>query len=173
VLLTHSIIYHGRHIGWTKNSRPNIRKVIYTTIQEKIVHWHLPSAAKFPTYRLLKIKENVKIILYTWARASWIEFNNYPTRCDLFSLLYFCGQLYMFWLLTPIIKSSYNCNYSFWYWLTGSTTTRSRCWVGTDSCLHIHFGRAVPAIIKTDLLPPSWKSMKLFFLKRFYSCTVI
>ena len=78
-------------------------------------------------------------ILYTWVRASWIEFNNCPTRCDLFSLLHFCRQLYMFRVLTAIIRSSYNCNYSFWYWLTGSTTIRSRCWVGTDSC--VSYGR--------------------------------
>ena len=61
-----------------------------------------------------------------------IKFNNCPTRCDLFSLLYFCKQLYMFRVLTPIIRSSYSCNYSFWYWLTGSTTIRSRCWVPTQ-----------------------------------------
>ena len=47
-------------------------------------------------------------------------------------IIYFCRQLCMFWVLTPIIRSSYNCNYSFWYWLTGSTTIRSRCWVGTQ-----------------------------------------
>ena len=45
----------------------------------------------------------------------------------------------MFRVLTPIIRSSYNCNYSFWYWLTGSTSTRSRCWVGIDSC--VPYGR--------------------------------
>ena len=28
----------------------------------------------------------------------------------------------MFRLLTPIIKSSYSCNYSFWHWSTGSAT---------------------------------------------------
>ena len=54
-----------------------------------------------------------------------VEFNNCPIRCDLFSLLYFCGQLYMFRVLTSIIRSSYNCNYSFCYWLTGSTNIRS------------------------------------------------
>ena len=43
------------------------------------------------------------------------ESNNCPTRCDLFILLYFCRQLYMFQALTPIIRSSYSCNYSFWY----------------------------------------------------------
>ena len=57
---------------------------------------------------------------------SRLEFNNCPTICDLFSLLHFCRQLYIFRVLTPIIRSSYNCNYSFWYWLTGSTTIRSR-----------------------------------------------
>ena len=55
----------------------------------------------------------------------WVlpEFNNFPTRCDLFSLLYFCRQLYMFRLLTLIIRSSYNCNYSFWHWLLSSNST--------------------------------------------------
>jgi len=61
-----------------------------------------------------------------------IKFNNCPTRCDLFSLLHFCRQLYIFWVLTPIIRSWYSCNYSFWYWLTGSTTILSRCWVPTQ-----------------------------------------
>ena len=44
-------------------------------------------------------------ILYTWVRASWIEFNICPTRWDLFSLLHFCRQLYTFRVLTPIIRS--------------------------------------------------------------------
>ena len=47
--------------------------------------------------------------------------------------LHFCRQLYTFRMLTPIIRSSYSCNYSFWYWITGSTAARSRCWVGTDT----------------------------------------
>ena len=29
----------------------------------------------------------------------------------------------MFRVLTPIIRSSYNSKYSFWYWLTGSLPT--------------------------------------------------
>jgi len=49
----------------------------------------------------------------------------------IFSLLYFCRQFYMFRVLTPIIRSSYNCNYSFWHWATGSTNIRSRCCVPT------------------------------------------
>ena len=38
----------------------------------------------------------IQRILYTWVHASWIEFNNCPTRHNLFSLLHFCRQLYMF-----------------------------------------------------------------------------
>jgi len=84
------------------------------------------------TYSVYYIYRRVHLFFfYTWVRASWIEFNNCPTRCDLFSLLHFCRQLYMFRVSTPIIRSSYNCNYSFWYWLDGSITIRSRCWVGT------------------------------------------
>jgi len=75
----------------------------------------------------------------TWVRASWIELNNCSTRCDLFGLLHFCRQLYMFRVLTAIISSWYSCNYSFWYWLTGSTTIHFCCWVGTDSC--VSYGR--------------------------------
>jgi len=71
-----------------------------------------------------------RLFTVQWQRNS-MEFNNCPTRCDLFRLLYFCRQLYTFRVLTPIIRSSYNCNYSIWYWLTGSTTIRSRCWVPT------------------------------------------
>ena len=92
------------------------------------------SEGKKPIGRLY-IYIYIYIYIYTWVRALWIEFNNYPTRCDLFSLLYFCRQLYMFRVLTPIIRSWYSCNYSFWYWLTGSNTIRFRCWVGTDSCV--------------------------------------
>ena len=45
-----------------------------------------------------------------------------------FSVLYFCRQLYMLRLLTPIIRSSYSCNYSFWHWSTGCTTIRKSGW---------------------------------------------
>jgi hypothetical protein len=35
----------------------------------------------------------------------------------IYSLLYFCILLYMFWVVTPpIIRSTYNCNYGIWHW---------------------------------------------------------
>jgi hypothetical protein len=35
----------------------------------------------------------------------------------MYSLLYFCKLLYMFWVVAPpIIRSTYNCNYSIWHW---------------------------------------------------------
>ena len=45
----------------------------------------------------------------------------------LFSSLYFCRQLYMFRVLTPKTRSSYNCSYSFWHWSAGCTNILSCC----------------------------------------------
>jgi len=44
--------------------------------------------------------------------SNWIIVQQDAT---VFSLLYFCRQLNMFRVLTPIIRSSYSCNYSFWH----------------------------------------------------------
>ena len=63
-----------------------------------------------------RLQLNILRFFIYWVCASWIKFNNCPTRCDLFSLLHFCRQLYMFQVLPPIIRSWYSCNYSFWYW---------------------------------------------------------
>jgi len=38
-------------------------------------------------------------------------------NATMYSLLYFCKLLYMFRVVTPpIIRSTYNCNYSIWHW---------------------------------------------------------
>jgi len=62
---------------------------------------------------------NLKIEFYIHGSVHR-ESNTINIRQDttVFSLLYFCRQLYMFRALTPIIRSSYNCNYSFWHWST-------------------------------------------------------
>ena len=90
---------------------------------------------------------NFVIYFFFHNNNALLKFNNCPTRCDLFNLLYFCKQIYMFRVLTPIIRSWYNCNYSFWYWLTGSTTIRCRCWVETDSCVSLNFIYMGPCIV--------------------------
>ena len=65
-------------------------------------------------------------------KQSKMQLNSITVQQDatVFSLLCFCRQLYMFRVLTPVIRSSYNCSYSFWHWSTRSTTICSHCWVG-------------------------------------------
>jgi len=46
----------------------------------------------------------------TTIRLCHKEFNNCPTRCDLFSLLYFCRQLYMFRVLNTYRTTHMNHN---------------------------------------------------------------
>jgi len=55
-------------------------------------------------------------ILCSWVRTPWIKFKIVQQDVTVFSLLYFCRQHYMFRMLTPIIRSWYSCNYSFWYY---------------------------------------------------------
>ena len=44
---------------------------------------------------------------------------NVQQDATIYSLLYFCKLLYMFRVVHPlIIRGTYNCNYSTWYWLT-------------------------------------------------------
>jgi len=64
----------------------------------------------------LQYFESYPGILYTLVRASWTEFNNSPKLDETYSVYYtFCRQIYMFRLLTPIIRSWYSCKYSFCY----------------------------------------------------------
>ena len=60
--------------------------------------------------------------------SNWIIVQQDATA---FCLLHICKKLYMFRVLTPIIRSSYDCNYSFWHWSTGSATISFRCRVRT------------------------------------------
>ena len=95
------------------------------------------------------------LFLCTWVRASWIEFNSFPTRCDLFSLLHYCRQLYMFRVLTPIIRSSYNCKYYHspsllsWNWFSFNSTTKAD---GSRS------GQSIPEAVFTVVRAPWWVS---------------
>ena len=54
-------------------------------------------------------------------RSNWIIVQQGAT---VFRLLYFCRQLYMFRVMTPVIRSSYNLNYGFWHWSTAMNKIR-------------------------------------------------
>jgi len=72
--------------------------------------------------------------IYAWVLALWIKFNNCPTRCDCIQFIVFLSAaLHVSGVNTHHQELvQYNCNYSFWHCSTGSTTVRSRCWVGTQ-----------------------------------------
>jgi len=56
----------------------------------------------------------MQFFLCLWFRASLIDINNCPTRCNTKQSIYYsAGSLYMFWVSTThIIRSTQNCNYS-------------------------------------------------------------
>jgi len=58
------------------------------------------------------------IILCLWFRASLIYVNNYPTRYNTKqSISYSASSRYLFRVsITPIIRSTQNCNYRLRYW---------------------------------------------------------
>ena len=64
--------------------------------------------------------------------GTWIKSNLIILQQDAtYSVHYiYVGSSICFGCWHPSICSSYSCNYSFWYRLTGSTTIHSRCWVG-------------------------------------------
>jgi len=57
------------------------------------------------------------VLLKVTCKQSNLQSNLITVQQDasVFSLLYFCRQLYRFQVLTPIVRSWYSCNYSFWY----------------------------------------------------------
>ena len=61
----------------------------------------------------MHIKFHIKYVLKVFYVKLYVH--SVVDKLKSFSLLHFCRQLYMFRVLTPIIRSSYNCNYSFWY----------------------------------------------------------
>jgi len=62
-----------------------------------------------PYKRLVKITVLCKLLLNSVSI-------NVQQHATIYSLLYFCKLLYMFRVVTsPIIRSTYNCNYSIWH----------------------------------------------------------
>jgi len=101
--------HRNSNTHWTKNNTTNV--VIQQNSCKLLMMDTLMSETCWAHKKWNNIASDIKLVFYS-------------LRCDLFSLLHFCSQLYMFRVLTPIIRSSYNCNYSFWYWLTAMNKVR-------------------------------------------------
>ena len=76
-------------------------------------------------HRRIALKRNSNI--YVKTDPTLFTLITVQQDATVFSLLHFCRQLYMFRLLTPIIRSWYSCNYSFWDWSIESTDIRYLC----------------------------------------------
>ena len=60
--------------------------------------------------------ESSKLILYSWFRASWLYINKFQRDATVCRCLFTTKLFYMFRVsITPIIRSTSNCNCSFWY----------------------------------------------------------
>jgi len=54
--------------------------------------------------------------LYSWFRASWLYINKIQRDATVCRCLFTAKLLYMFRVsIAPIIRSTSNCNFSFWY----------------------------------------------------------
>jgi hypothetical protein len=58
------------------------------------------------------------VCCHTWTYKTIVSFSIIVQQdATIHSLLYFCKLLFMFRVVTPpIIRSTYNCNYTIWYW---------------------------------------------------------
>ena len=63
-------------------------------------------------------RETSGLILSSWVRASWINVNNCPTRCDYIHFYYISADssTCFGWSLHPSSGAHVNCNYIIWHW---------------------------------------------------------
>jgi len=89
------------------------------------VSWILPP----PFFLFMSIGHNKLTVLYLWFRASLIEINNSPTRCNTKQSIYYsASSLYLFRVsTTPIIRSTQNCNYTIRY-CAATSLQRGQAW---------------------------------------------
>ena len=106
------------HSLWSTESKHKINKILSTGHYSSVC-FRVQSVFNFSRKYWSFMSHSQDRIIMQYGLRNILQFNfkfnNFPTRCDLHSLLHFCRQLYMFRVLTPIIRSSYKCKYSFWY----------------------------------------------------------
>ena len=62
------------------------------------------------------VESSLNIVWVIKSRRVYVD--NCPTRCDYMQFIFCCDLLYMFQAVTPpIIRRTYDCIYSIWYWL--------------------------------------------------------
>ena len=71
-----------------------------------------------------------------------------------YSVLHFCRQLYMFRVLTPIIRSWYSCNYSYWYRLTAINIYNYNYILVLVVAYFIHCIQSIPEAVITVVPAP-------------------
>jgi hypothetical protein len=92
---------------------PVVETVIYRTEQNSV-----SSSATYPNFVFKKCNKlfsrffNVQESVLRESMSIIVQ-----QDATIYSLLYFCKLLYMFRVATPpVIRSTYNCNYSIWRW---------------------------------------------------------
>ena len=67
-------------------------------------------------YIITNIQVRWSTFLYSWFRASWLYINKIRLDATVCRCLFIAKLLYMFRVsIAPIVRSTSNCNYSFWY----------------------------------------------------------
>ena len=85
------------------------------TVTFYLISWSLGTDKTVTNIRITKIGIHSQCVAPFWFQ-DLMRFVVVQQGAAAFSLLYFCRQLYMFRVLTSTIRSSYNCNCSFWHW---------------------------------------------------------
>jgi len=94
--------------------------------RRSLVVWYRNFLGKFSRKSGCYLRLIQRTVLFYIHGSVYRESNLITVQQDatVFSFLYFCRQFCMSRVLTPIIRSSYNCNYSFWYWSTAMNKVR-------------------------------------------------
>jgi len=99
-------MHHNRLVTVTRHVRKHIKPCTLSIFLRRF-RWNSVRKIKLPLWNS-QYREN----------RSTVNHMSITVQQDatIYSLLYFCKLLYMFWVVTPpIIRSTYYCNYSIWH----------------------------------------------------------
>ena len=90
-----AVSYHCGFLEWSGRVLPldfRMKRPCLTTVDFGMKRPCLTTVYSRTLWLFHRGNKKECVILHTRVRASWMEFNNRPTRCDLFSLLHFRRQ---------------------------------------------------------------------------------